>query len=728
MAAIGSAALGVALLTSLYAVGASVAGALSGRAALVASARRAIYAVAGLLALAMVIIEVAYLRSDFSFALVAGNSSLETPTFYKVTAMWSSQAGSLLLWVFLLSVFSSAVLLLTRGALREVVPWAIAVLGAVASFFLVLMVVWENPFEMLAAPPPDGAGLNPLLRHPMMMFHPPLLYLGYVGFSIPFAFAVGALITRRTGADWIRATRRFALAAWSFLAAGLLLGSLWGYSELGWGGYWAWDPVENAALLPWLTGTAFLHSIIVQEKRGMLRVWNVSLIIATFVLALTGTFLVRSGILQSIHAFGASTLGVPFVVFIAVVLLGSTGLVAVRLDALRSEGRLHSVLSREAFFLLNNLVLVALAFVVLWGTFFPLVSEALTGKRASVGPPWFERYVTPLALLLALLAALGPALTWRAASPRRLARVLALPVGVAAATLIGLLAFTSAAESPPSLAMFCLVALVLASVAQEFWRGARARARMSGRSALVSLAGLVARNRRRYGGYVVHAGIALMFLGVAASSAFKEQTDVRLRPGQSASVGDYRLTYSRATAVLADDPAGTGAPVTLGAVLEVRDDGGERFTLRPARNYYPGGDPSLGPIGQFFEGNATSEVAQTWGLDRDLWTAVRPDLSALEKPIRDADRRFADSPGGVQALVIAALAERYRRAGTPANFRLIVSPLVGWVYIGGAVVLLGALLAAWPAPEARLRALRGAYATRLQRELARGGSAAPSDA
>jgi cytochrome c-type biogenesis protein CcmF len=718
VAAVGSAASVVALLTSLYAVGASVFGATTGRPQFVESGRRAIYALAGLLVLAFVILEAAYLRSDLRFALVAESSSSDTPTFYKATAMWATQAGSLLLWVFLLSLFAAAVLHLTRRGLREIVPWATAVLGAIAAFFLLLMVVYESPFATLAAPPPEGAGLNPLLRHPMMMFHPPLLYSGYVGFSIPFAFAIGALVTRRTGVDWIRATRRFALVAWTFLAAGLLLGSLWGYSELGWGGYWGWDPVENAALLPWLTGTAFLHSIIVQEKRGMLRVWNVTLIVATFVLALIGTFLVRSGILDSIHAFGASTLGKPFLVFIACVVFGSSALVLGRLPDLRSRARLDSLLSREAFFLLNNLVLVGLAFVVLWGTFFPLVSEALTGRRASVGPPWFDRYTTPLALVLALLAGVGPALTWRAVSPRRLARVFALPVTAAAATLIVLVLATRAAESPLTLAMLCLVAFTLTTVAQEFWRGARARAVISGRPRPVALFELVTRNRRRYGGYIVHAGIALLFLGTAASSAFKEQTDVLLRPGESASVGDYRVTYREATARLADDPAGTGAPITLGAALELRD-GSQRFRLRPARNYYPGGDPSLGPIGRFFEGNATSEVSQTWGLGRDVWTAVQPDLTALERPIRVADRKFGRSPGDVQALVIAALTERYTRFPGEATFRLIVFPLVGWIYIGGAVALLGGLLALWPAPEARRGRIQSADVARLRGERAR---------
>ena len=424
MAGVGSACLTVGLLTALYAAGASVYGAVSGRRQWVTSGRRAIYCVAALCVTAFAILEAAFLRSDFSYKLVAEGSSTDTPTFYKVTAVWATQDGSLLLWATLLALFASAVLFLTRRSLRDIAPWATAVLAGVAGFFLFLMVGWENPFDTLAMAPQEGAGLNPLLRHPAMMIHPPMLYTGYVGFSIPFAFAIGALIARRPGADWIRATRRFALIAWTFLGTGILLGALWSYSELGWGGYWAWDPVENASLMPWLVGTAFLHSIMVQEKRGMLRVWNVSLICATFTLALLGTFLVRSGILDSIHAFGASTIGVQMLVFIACVIGLSAALILARLPDLRSEARLDSLLSREAFFLLNNLVLVGLCLVVLWGTFFPLISEAVTGTEATVGPPWFNRIVTPLALVLVLLMGIGPVLAWRRVTPRRLVRIL----------------------------------------------------------------------------------------------------------------------------------------------------------------------------------------------------------------------------------------------------------------------------------------------------------------
>ncbi len=718
MAGVGSAALIVALLAALYAVGASIFGAATGRREWVVSGRRAIYCVAGLCVLAFAILESAFLRSDFSFRLVAEGSSTDTPTFYKVTALWATQDGSLLLWATLLGLFASAVLFLTRRSLRDIAPWATAVLGAVAAFFLFLMVGWENPFTTLAQPPAEGAGLNPLLRHPAMMIHPPMLYTGYVGFSIPFAFAIGALITRHTGADWIRSTRRFALVAWTFLGTGILLGALWSYSELGWGGYWAWDPVENASLMPWLVGTAFLHSIMVQEKRGMLKVWNVSLICATFVLALLGTFLVRSGILESIHAFGASTIGVQFLVFIALVIGLSAGLILARRPDLRSEARIDSLLSREAFFLLNNLVLVGLCVVILWGTFFPLISEAVTGEEASVGPPWFDRLTTPLALVLVLLSGIGPVLAWRRVTPSSLRRLLLIPVLITAVALVGMLAFTNAADSPASLLMFCFVAFVLAVVGQEFLRGAVARRTMTGESWPRALAQLIGRNRRRYGGYLVHAGIAVLFLGVAASSAFIDQRDVRLSPGESFRMDGYEITYREATAKLGGDDSGTGAPISFGAVLDVRK-GDESFTLRPARNFYSSGDPSLGTISRFFEGEATSEVDVRWGLGQDFWLAVRPDIASLEQPIREADAKFADAPGDVQAVIIAALGERYRNDPPPAAFRAISSPLVAWIWIGGAIALLGALVAAWPSPEARLRRVRSLYAARLGKELSR---------
>src|SRR5215204_4601713 len=377
----------LALLIALYGIAASLYGARSGEWNWVDSGRRAVYALAGVLTVAFVILEAAFLRSDFSFALVGSHSSTTTPAFYKATAVWSSQEGSLLLWVWLLAIWSSLVLFATRRRLREIAPYATAILLGFAAFFAALVVFLASPFGPADPAPAEGAGLQPLLRHPSMMVHPPMLYSGYTLFAIPFAFALGALITRRLSPDWIVATRRFALAAWFFLSFGILLGARWSWSELGWGGYWAWDPVENASLLPWLTGTAFLHSLMIQEKRGMLRVWNVSLVLTTGILAIMGTFLVRSGILESIHAFGASTLGIPFLALLGVLIVSSAALVITRRDGLRSEARLDSLFSREAAFLLNNLALVGLCFVIMWGTFFPLFSEIASGRRALLACP-----------------------------------------------------------------------------------------------------------------------------------------------------------------------------------------------------------------------------------------------------------------------------------------------------------------------------------------------------
>src|SRR3954451_22781264 len=719
MASVGAACLIVALVTAAYSTIAALYGARGGRRQYVVSARRAIYAMAGVLLLAMLLLEIAFVRSDFSFRLVQRYLSTDTPLLYKLTPMWPSQEGSLLLWATLLSVSSSVVLFATRHRHRQIAPYANAVLGAIAVFFLGLIVIGgQNAFATLSNPPAQGMGLNPLLRHPAMMFHPPMLYSGYVGFAIPFAFMVGALITRRTNADWIRSTRRFALIAWTFLGTGVLLGALWSYTELGWGGYWAWDPVENAALMPWLTSTAFLHSVMVQEKRGMLKIWNVSLIAATFVLSLLGTFLVRSGVLDSIHAFGASTLGTPFLIFIGLVAIGSVVLIVSRLDSLRSEARLDSLLSREAFFLLNNLMLVALCVVIAWGTYFPLISEAFTGTKQSVGPPFFSKVTTPIALLLVLLTGVGPMLAWRRGTAGKTARVFALPSAIAAIVLFAMLALTTASESVTSLIMFTFVAFVLSAVGQEFWRGARARRVVAGERLPVALAQLVGRNRRRYGGYTVHVGLALLLLGVAASSAFVDSRDARLVPGQSADVGGYRITYVRPTAALLDDKSGTGAPVTLGAVLDVRK-GDKRWTFHPARNYYPASDGTGGPIGRFFEGEANSEIDTRWGPFGNFWTAVTPDIQTLVRPIGEANRKFADAPPEAKALILAALAERYRNHAPPATFRAIHSPMIMWIWIGGLIVIVGSITALWPSPDARRRRAASLAAARLGRELSR---------
>ncbi|HEV7614666.1 MAG TPA: cytochrome c biogenesis protein CcsA, partial [Solirubrobacterales bacterium] len=502
MASLGSALLALAFLVAVLAAALALAG-RNGKRRWVDLSRRSVYAFFGLITACVAIIEIAFAGNDFSFNIVAQHSSIETPAFYKLAAMWSSQEGSLLLWAWVLSIFSSAALYATRNKLREIVPWATAVMMGVAAFFTGLMLFAPDvdPFATLSPVPADGIGLNPLLQHPSMMIHPPMLYSGYVCLTIPFAFAIGALITRKVDAEWIRATRRFALIAWAFLGFGLLLGARWSYTELGWGGYWAWDPVENAALMPWLVITAFLHSIMVQEKRGMLKVWNACLIVASFSLALLGTFLVRSGVLQSIHAFGDNTVGPYILGLIAVVLIGSTALIVSRLDDLRSEKRIDSLVSRESVFLVNNLLLVALTAVIFWGTFFPLISELFTGSKASLAAPWFDRYTTPLAIGLVLFTGIGPLLAWRRVSWASAKRVFRVPLAVAAVAAVALALLSDAGQKPWAFALFVFAAFAIAGLGQEFWNGAAARRKLSGGSPAGALLAVVSRNRRRYGGY-----------------------------------------------------------------------------------------------------------------------------------------------------------------------------------------------------------------------------------
>jgi cytochrome c-type biogenesis protein CcmF len=711
----GSALLAAALIAALYAAGAGVYGGRTGDRRWVESSRRAIYAMAGLLTAAVVIIEVAFLRNDFGFALVADHSSTTTPTFYKLTAMWSSQEGSLLLWAWVLSLASSAVLFITRNRHREIVPWATAVLAALGSFFIGLMIFKAQPFAHLDPAPVEGAGLTPLLRNPYMAVHPPMLYSGYVFWSIPFAFCVGALIARRLDASWIRTTRNFALLAWTFLGIGLLLGSRWSYEELGWGGYWGWDPVENAALMPWLVGTAFLHSVMVQEKRGMLKVWNVSLIAGTFSLCLLGTFLVRSGVLQSIHAFGASTVGGPLLGLIAVVAIGSTLLIVSRLDQLRPERRIESLLSRESIFLVNNLLLVGLALVIFWGTFFPLISEFFTGEKHSLAAPWFNRYVTPIGVLLVLFTGIGPLLAWGRLSSSAARRLLLWPGLAAGAAIVVLLAVSDAGSHPWALFVFGFAAFTLMALGGEFWRAGTTRRALTGEPLPRALAQAVGRNRRRYGGYIVHAGIALTLVGIAASSSFQTKEDVRLQVGQSANVGDYTIHYDNLTS----DPQ----PERLSFVshLTVTRDGKRVGTLAPARNYYPTQDPSAGPIGRYFMGESTSEVGLRARAGGDLWTAFQPDLSVLNPDIKRGNRQLADLPPAAQEFAILALIQHYVQTPPPATFRVIVNPLVGWIWIGALIALTGAVMAGWPALESRRR-LEAAYRARLGQEL---GTATP---
>jgi cytochrome c-type biogenesis protein CcmF len=717
----------LALAVAVYGVAASLYGGLAHRPDWVTSGRRAAYALAGLTTGAFVVLEIAFLRSDFGFAVVQSHSSTTTPTFYKAAAAWSSQEGSLLLWLWLLSMWSALVLFLTRHRMRDVQPYAIAVLLGFATFFGALLVFAASPFDTLGIAPREGAGLNPLLRHPSMMIHPPMLYSGYTLWAVPFAFAVGALIVRRVDAEWIVATRRFALGAWLFLGIGILLGARWSYTELGWGGYWGWDPVENASLLPWLTGTAFLHSIMVQEKRGMLKTWNASLILGTGTLAILGTFLVRSGVLDSIHAFTGSSLGIPFVALIGTMILGSTILVVTRRATLRTEHHLDSLLSRESMFLGNNLVLVSLAFVVFLGTFWPLITEALGNKR-SLGPPWFDLYTVPLAIVLVFLSGVAPIIAWRRATVANLRRNFTAPTVVAVVTLAVLLPF-GVADRPWAMLMFAVGAFVVGTVVQEFVRGAKARRAMTGEDPARAMVTLVRRNRRRYGGYVVHLGMAVLFIGVAASSAFQHKREARIVPGQSVKIGNgYLMRYEKATSRLVLS-RGDVERIDFGARLTLFKDGKRVRTLAPQRGYYPvtGGGTAVGALGTYFEGEQTSEVSLMAGLRRDVWAAVTPDTSRLVAVVRRGDAVFAKARGSLPedqyatalAQAIAGLVDNYEAKAPPATFVFIVSPMVTWIWLGAIVTFLGGLICIWPTGDLARRRATAGYAAKVARDLGR---------
>jgi cytochrome c-type biogenesis protein CcmF len=739
MALLGHVCLVLALIVCAYGIAVSIYGARSGRAEFSLAGRRSVYALAGLLTLGMVVLEIAFLGNDFAFNTVADTSSRTTPLLYRAAAVWSSQEGSLLLWAWLLSLWSSLALFLTRARLREVASYATAILLGFGGFFVSLMVFYANPFTTTNPAPPEGQGLDPLLRFPTMMIHPPMLYSGYTLCTIPLAFAMGALIARgqEGGAagskpasraprslvdgEWIAVIRRFALAAWLFLGIGILLGASWSFSELGWGGYWGWDAVENASLLPWLTGTAFLHSLMIQERRGMLKVWNVSLPLATGTLAIMGTFMVRSGILDSIHAFGGATLGVPFLVLIAALIAGSIYLVVSRREALSSTHHLDSLLSREAIFLFNNLVLVGLAFVIFWGTWFPKISEAITGQAASVGPPWFDRYTVPLALILVLLSGIGPVIAWRRATPSGVLRNLAVPLAAALLTLAALVA-AGVTQKPTALAMFCCAAFALGSVAQELWRGTRVRRGASGEAPPLAMLALIRRNRRRYGGYIVHVGMAVLFVGVAASSSFQHVADVRsFSPGQSTRVGSYTVHYVRPTATITPryDPTHTGSILNIGAVLRVTKHGRYVTTLRPSEDFYESDEESQGSVGHLIGGQSVSSVGISASLTRDVWSAIAPEIETprLKRIIEVGNKTIPFSRPDEGLFVIDFLAHEYLQHPPPAQFHLLVSPLVMWIWLGGLIVFGGGLLALSPSPGALRRRLARPATLELAREV-----------
>ena len=531
MAELGRAALVVSLGLSVYALLAGAVAAVQNRRRLATSARHALFTAFATTLVAAAVLAVALVRHDFSFQYVAAHTNRTLPTQYALSAFWGGQEGSLLLWLLVLTGYGALAVAVNRRLLRDLVAWVVPVLGGIATFFAFMLVAVASPFDTQTAPI-DGAGLTPSLQNPYMVAHPPLLYLGYVGLSIPFAFAAGAMLSGRTDERWIVATRRWTLAAWTFLGFGQLLGAHWAYVEVGWGGYYAWDPVENAALMPWLAATAFLHSVMVQERKGMLKVWNMVLVALAFELSVFGTFLTRSGVVNSIHSFAKSPIGSWFLAFVVISSLFSVALILWRLPLLKARTKLESALSREAAFLYNNLLLIALCLTILWGVLFPILTELVKGESRTIGRPYYDFFLRSFGLPLLLLMGIGPLIAWRKASVRQLVHTLAWPIAAAVVSGIVLVA-AGAGSSKPGLIAYTFSSFVLATIIVEVVRGTRATG---------SLFTLVSRNRRRYGGYVVHAAIVLLAIGIAGSSAYGSSREQRLARGQSMSIAGYTLT------------------------------------------------------------------------------------------------------------------------------------------------------------------------------------------
>ncbi len=632
----------------LYSVVVSVWGAVQGREDLIRSGRNAALSVAALVVLASFSLIYLLMARDYRVEYVAGHVSNSLNGFYRFSAFWGGQEGSLLLWLLLVCIFSAAVIYQNRNRNEALMPYTTATLMVTAGFFLTILNFITPPFDTLAVPPPDGQGLNPLLQDWGMVIHPPNLYLGYVGFSVPFAFCIGALASNQLDTGWITATRRWTLFAWFFNGIGILLGGAWAYKELGWGGYWAWDPVENASLMPWLVGTAFLHSVMIQERRGMLKVWNVSLIIITYSLTIFGTFLTRSGIVSSVHAFANSSFGWAFLAYLAVALAVSFGLMIWRLPSLKSEHEMESFFSREASFLLNNVILVAITFAVFWGTIFPIISEAVTGVKVTVGPPFFNQVNVPIVLLLILLMGIGPLIAWRKSSLLQLRKSFVYPGAVGAGSLAVLFAF-GVRHLFTALA-FALCLFVAATVSLEYYRGIRSRKRHLGEGILACAWNLTMRNKGRFGGYIVHLGMVLIFVGVAASTTFKQVGEVRLRPGESFALNGVRLRFES---------------LQEGQTPEYRS--------------------AFARLGVYKAGYRLGEVVP----ERRLY--FTPPQPTTEAGIR---RSFRDD-------IYAVFAEVDEDGS--ATFQFFVNPLINWIWFGGGVFTLGAIVCFLPQRWGRLK-------------------------
>ena len=633
MADLGRAALVLSLVLSVYALVAGTTSAITNRRRLAASARNALYCSFASTLIASAVLATALVRHDFSFAYVAEHTNRTLPTAYALSAFWGGQEGSLLLWLLVLTGYGALAVALNRKLLRDLTAWVVPVLGGIATFFAFVLVAVASPFDTQTAPL-DGAGLTPSLQNPYMVAHPPMLYLGYVGLSIPFAFAAGAMLSGKTDERWLVATRRWTLTAWAFLGFGQLLGAHWAYVEVGWGGYYAWDPVENAALMPWLAATAFLHSVMIQERKGMLKVWNMVLVALAFELSVFGTFLTRSGIVNSIHSFAKSPIGSWFLAFVVISTIFSLVLIMWRLPLLKARTKLESALSREAAFLYNNLLLVALCLTILWGVLFPVITQLVKGETRTIGRPYYDFFLRAFGLPLLLLMGIGPLIAWRKTSVRTLARTLAWPIAVTIVCGVAL-AFAGAGSSKPGLIAYTFSAFVLASIVLELVRGTRVTG---------SLFLLVSRNRRRYGGYIVHAAIVLLAIGVAGSSAYGRSAELRFTPGQSTSIGGYTLTLRDVQRTQTPNATETRAIFTVG--------GHWHGTLSSGTNQY------------FFPPEPSNEVGikTDWLRAEDLYV-IADDVNLKTK-------------------VVYA--------------KVLVKPLVNLIWLAGFVFLLGAGVALWP--------------------------------
>lgn len=644
MASLGSFTLLAAFVACSYAASVSVFGARRRSPRLIESGVGAFHLVTALMLLASAVIVHAFVTEDYSIRYVDNYSDSAQPLFYQLTSYWGGLDGSIMFWVTLLALFGSCAVRSNRERQRELIPYVVAVIAVVQMFFLFLMIVHKNPFATyLIQAPVDGRGLNPLLQNPYMAIHPPSLYTGFVGMTIPFAFGMAALITGHLDDSWLRAVRRWTMMSWLFLSLGLTLGMIWAYEELGWGGYWGWDPVENAGLLPWFTATAFLHSVMVQERRNMLRVWNMILVIMTFFLTIFGTFMTRSGIVQSVHAFGQDVaLAWMFTIFMVVLLVVSFGLLIYRLPMLRARNELESWVSREAAFLVNNWILLFSAVFILFATMFPTLSEAVTGARLTVGPPFFTKWMLPIGLILLTLTGVGPLLAWRRSTPSNLLYQFLWPVTLALVTASAL--YVSGFEVWVSGLCFALCAFVGGTIGQECLRGAIVRREATRTDLFTAFVGLVGRSRRRYGGYVVHIGIVLMFLGFAGSG-YTLDSQVLLKPGEETDLGDYTVRYDRLT----ENSDGQKQMIT--AHMTVLRDGETVAQMYPARWFY-----------FKHETEPTTEVAIRRTVTEDLY------------------------------IVLAG----YELDDQAASFQVTVTPLINWIWFGFTVLALGTGVALLP--------------------------------